>query len=140
MTCGPPRTLVPISGKTVWTQPNFNMFNDDRIRLIHKRDAAREAVSFTPSRTRKELDTDRQLALSLVKDIEIVGEAAVQVTETARTQTPEIPWQEIIAMSNRLVHAYFDINHDIVWKTVQEDPPMLMSRLERVLGPRFRRS
>ena len=110
------------------------MFNDDRIRLIHMLDAAREAVSFTRGRTRKELDTDRQLTLSLVKDIEIVGEAAARVTETTRTQTPEIPWQEIVAMRNRLVHAYFDINHDIVWKTVQEDLPMLMSRLEQALG------
>ena len=109
------------------------MFKDDRIRLIHMLDAAREAVSFISGRTRKELNTDRQLVLSLVKDIEIVGEAASRITETTQTQTPEIPWPEVIAMRNRLVHAYFDINLDIVWKTVQDDLPMLIARLEQAL-------
>ena len=109
------------------------MLNDDRIRLMHMLDAAREAISFVRGRTRKELDTNRQLVLSLVKDIEIVGEAASRVTETTQMQTPDIPWQEIIAMRNRLVHGYFDINLDIVWKTVQEDLPMLIGRLEQAL-------
>lgn len=63
--------------------------------------------------------------LSLVKDIEIVGEAAAQV--------PEIPWQVIVAMRNRPVHAYFSINLDIVWQTVQQDLPILIMELEQVV-------
>lgn len=90
------------------------MHRNDEIRLRHMLDAAREAVSFTRGRIRVDLESDRQLVLSLVKDIEIVGEAAVRITESTRTQTPEIPWQEIVAMRNRLVHAYFNINLDIV--------------------------
>ena len=74
---------------------------------------------------------DRQLVLSLVKDIEIVGEAAAQVTGPTRLQTPEIPWQSIVAMRNRLVHAYFNINLDIVWQTVQNDRQCL-SRSSKV--------
>ena len=50
-----------------------------------------KAVSFARCRVRSDLDTDRQLVLSLVKDIEIVGEAASQVSESFRTQAPEIP-------------------------------------------------
>ena len=56
------------------------MLKDDQIRLRHMLDAAREAVSFSRGRTRKDLETDRRLVLSLVKDIEIVGEAAAQIT------------------------------------------------------------
>ncbi len=67
------------------------MFKHDRIRLMHMLDASHEAVSFISGRTRTELNTDRQLVLSLVKDIEIVGEAASRVTETSQSQTPEIP-------------------------------------------------
>ena len=111
------------------------MPKDDEIRLRHMLDAAREAVSFARGRVRGDLEIDRQLVLSLVKDVEIVGEAAAQITESARTQTPEIPWQGIVAMRNRLVHAYFSINLDIVWQTVQEDLPMLITRLERILQP-----
>ena len=111
------------------------MLRSDEIRLRHMLDAAREAVSFTHGRVRGDLDTDRQLVLSLVKDIEIVGEVAAQVTESARAQVPEIPWQVIVAMRNRLVHAYFSINLDIVWQTVQQDLPTLIAHLERVVDP-----
>ena len=61
------------------------MPRDDEIRLRHMVDAAREAVSFARGRVRVDLDTDRQLVLSLVKDVEIVGEAASQVTESTTT-------------------------------------------------------
>ena len=111
------------------------MRRDDEIRLSHMLDAAREAVSFARGRVCGDLEIDRQLVLSLVKDVEIVGEAAAQVTEPTRTQLPEIPWQEIVGMRNRLVHAYFSINLDIVWQTVQEDLPTLIAKLERLVPP-----
>ena len=111
------------------------MHRDDEIRLHHMLDAAREAVSFVRDRVRGDLEIDRQLVLSLVKDIEIVGEAAAQITESARTQAPEIPWQRIVAMRNRLVHVYFSINLDIVWQTVQQDLPILIAQLERTVSP-----
>lgn len=110
------------------------MRKDDEIRLRHMLEAAREAVSFARGRVRDDLETDRQLVLSLVKDIEIVGEAAAQVTEPARAQAPDIPWQVIVAMRIRLVHAYFSINLDIVWQTVQQDLPTLIAQLERVVS------
>ena len=106
------------------------MHRHDEIRLRHMLDAAREAVAFARGRTRSDLDDDRQLALALVKDIEIVGEAATQVAEPTRRRLPEIPWERIVGMRNRLVHAYFDINLDIVWITVREDLPTLISLLE----------
>lgn len=84
------------------------MRRDDAIRLRHMLDAAREAVGFAQGRTRVDLNDDRQLTLALVKDIEIVG------------------------MRHRLVHAYFDINLDILWRTVQEDLPPLIVELERI--------
>ena len=106
------------------------MRKDDEIRLLHMLDAAREAMAFVRGRTRGDLDSDRQLVLALVKEVEIVGEAATQVTEPTRQGLPEIPWERIVGMRNRLVHAYFDINLDIVWKTVQGDLPELISLLE----------
>ena len=69
------------------------MRKDDEIRFRHMLDAAREAVSFANGRTRDDLDNDRQLVLALVKDIEIVGEAATQISENTRLRLSEIPWQ-----------------------------------------------
>jgi uncharacterized protein with HEPN domain len=111
------------------------MRRDDVIRLRHMLDAAREAITFAQGRNRSDLDTDRQLALSLVKEVEIIGEAAYQVSQATRARASRIPWEDIIGMRHRLVHAYFDINLDILWKTVQEDLPSLIAALESLALP-----
>ena len=77
----------------------------------------------------------RQLLLSLVKDVEIVGEAAAQISESTRSELASIPWPRIVAMRNRLVHAYFSINLDIVWNSVQEDLPALIDTIGAVCTP-----
>jgi len=61
--------------------------------------------------------------LPLVKEVEIIGEAAHQLPDKTRSSLPDMPWEDIIGMRHRLVHAYFDINLDIVWRTVGEDLP-----------------
>lgn len=110
------------------------MQKDDSLRLRHMLDAAREAESFIKNKTRESLETDRKLVLALVKSVEIVGEAASRVTTQCREDLPQIPWLEIIGTRNRLIHAYFDIDLDILWKTVLEDLPPLISELARILN------
>ncbi len=107
---------------------------EDIERLRHMLDAAREAISFLQGRNRFHLDNDRQLAMALVKEVEIIGEAANRITNATRREVDEIPWLDIIGMRNRLVHAYFDINTTILWKTLNEDLPGLVTVLESLLG------
>jgi len=109
------------------------MQKDDLVRLRHMLDSAREAMLFAQNKTRSSLDTDRKLVLALVKSIEIVGEAAANVTNKCREDLPQIPWPNIIGMRNRLIHAYFDINLDILWKTMIEDLPPLIADLEKIV-------
>ena len=109
------------------------MQKDDTIRLRHMLDAAREALEFTRGQSRTDLNTDRKLVLAIVKGIEIIGEAACQVSPTTRDRLPGIPWNDIMGMRNRLVHAYFDINLDMLWKTVQEDLPPLITELDHAV-------
>jgi uncharacterized protein with HEPN domain len=109
------------------------MHKDDQVRLRHMLDAAREAIFFASGRKRTDLDSNRMLVLSLVKAIEIVGEAAYQLNDTTRGEFSAIPWSDIIGMRHRLVHAYFEINHDMLWQTVQEDLPPLVAMLEAIL-------
>lgn len=110
------------------------MKRDDRIRLLHMRDAAQEAISFINERERSDLGHDRKLVLSLVKCIEIVGEAASRVSEETQRQIPQVPWPDIIGMRNRLIHAYYDIDLDRVWDTVIDDLPPLIDLLEEILA------
>ena len=91
------------------------MHSDDRVRLKHMLDAANDAVSFIDGRSRADLDGDKMLTLSLVRCLEIIGEAAGRSSDECRIACPRLPWQEMIGMRNRLIHAYFDINHDILW-------------------------
>jgi uncharacterized protein with HEPN domain len=109
------------------------MLDEDAIRIHHMLDAAQEAVSFAKGKKRQDLDADRMLALSLIKLIEIIGEAASGLTLEFRQQHASIPWQDIVSMRNRLVHAYFDIDLDRVWDTMIEDLPRLLSDLQRIV-------
>jgi uncharacterized protein with HEPN domain/predicted nucleotidyltransferase len=124
---------VAISEMRSLTRLRCNMRKDDSIRLHHMLDAAKEAESFSQNKTRSSLDTDRKLALALVKCIEIIGEAGTKISNQSREDLPQIPWPNIIGMRNRLIHAYFDINLDILWKTVIEDLPPLISKLEEII-------
>jgi uncharacterized protein with HEPN domain len=84
------------------------MNGSDRIRIHHMLDAAREALSFIHGRSREDVVQDRMLVLSLVKEIEIIGEAATKIALDVRHANQQVPWAEIIGMRNRLIHAYID--------------------------------
>ncbi len=78
------------------------MHKGDEIRLRHMLDAAREARSFAQGQSRKDLDLSRMLVLALMKDIEIVGEAATRISEDVQRSHPEIPWPDIIGPARRV--------------------------------------
>ncbi len=107
---------------------------EDLIRLRHMLDAAREAIEHATGRSRADLETDRQFMHTLVRLLQIIGEAASEVSEPCRGELPDIRWRSIVGMRHRLVHAYYDIDLAIAWKTVQEDLPPLVAQLGRVLG------
>jgi uncharacterized protein with HEPN domain len=113
--------------------PNFSISHEDRVRLRHMLDASLEIQQYVASSTREDLDKDRKLVHSLVRLFEIIGEAANQVSYELRENIVEIPWFIIIGMRNRLIHAYFSINLDIVWETSTKDIPTLIEVLERYL-------
>jgi len=83
--------------------------------------------------SRAALDTDRKLTLSLVKSIEIIGETASKISQESRQKYPEIPWANIVAMRNRLIHTYYDIDLDRVWDTVTADLPPLIAELGKII-------
>ena len=108
--------------------------HDTDVRLRHMLDAAREAVQMARGKTRADLDTDRPLNLSLVRLLEIVGEAASRIPVAIRRRYPKIPWPQIIGMRNRLIHGYDIVDYDIIWSTVTEDLPPLVAELEKILS------
>ena len=111
----------------------MNIRPEDKVRLRHMLDAALEIRQYTRSAKRQDLNQDPKLVHSLVHLFEIIGEAANQVTYELRQETPDIPWAVIIGMRNRLIHAYFDIDLDVVWSTSDKDIPMLITELRKLI-------
>lgn len=107
---------------------------DDDVRIRHLIDAADTAARFVSDRSRDDLDTDEMLTLALTKLVEIVGEAAKQVTTSTQQAHPEVPWSAAARMRDRLVHHYFDVDHDVLWSRIQVDLPELLARLPRPDG------
>jgi uncharacterized protein with HEPN domain len=97
-------------------------------------EASHKAIAYAKNRTREDIENDEILRFALVKIIEIIGEAAAKISRPFQVAHPEIPWAQIIAMRNRLVHAYFDINLDILWQTIEIDLPELIVELENLLA------
>jgi len=107
---------------------------EDLVRLGHMRDVTREALSFMGNRTREDLWQDSQLARAVTACLMILGEAANNVSAATQAAHSEIAWPDIIAMRHKLIHAYFDLNLNIVWQTTQDDLPVLIAQLEQLLA------
>lgn len=106
------------------------MQHEDRVRWGHMIEAAEDALHFVAGRSRHDLDSDRMLLFAVVRALEIVGEAASKISPATRIAHPAIPWPAIIGMRNRLVHAYFEIDTDIVWVAVTQEVPALLTQLK----------
>lgn len=98
-------------------------------------DAENSALEFATGRSRDDLGKDRMLAFALVRALEVVGEAAGQVTDATRDALPRVPWRSIVGMRNRLLHAYFEVDLDRVWDTTTHYVPELAKQLKAVLEP-----
>ena len=107
---------------------------DDLTRLRHMLDASLEAVSFLGNIDANGLSENRLVCQAVVRSLEIVGEAASQISVVYRDAHRAVPWQKIIGMRNRIVHAYFDIDYEVVEKTVKQDLPALIQQLKKLIG------
>lgn len=87
---------------------------NDPTRLRHMLDWARITSGIASGETRRSFDSNRMLQLALTRSLQIIGEAANNVTAESRRGFTTIPWADIIGMRNRLVHVYYAIDSDII--------------------------
>jgi uncharacterized protein with HEPN domain len=97
--------------------------------------SARDATSVVDQLTREQFQSSRIHQLASLKALETIGEAASRISDTFRSSHPEISWREIIGMRNRLIHAYFEVDIDKVWETIQDDLPPLIDHLQLLMPP-----
>jgi len=94
------------------------------------RDFTAEAVEMAASADRATLDADRRLFLALTRLVELIGEVSTRLDEATRTKHPAVPWRAIKETRNRLIHAYDDIDRDVLWQIVRVDLPELVRLLD----------
>ena len=107
---------------------------DPLVFVHHMLDHALEAREMTKDRSRADLDADRMLNLALVRLMEVVGEASRRVPEDFRARYPHVPWRGTADFRNRLIHAYDEIDFDVLWAIIQENLPPLIEQLETIIA------
>lgn len=109
------------------------MENRDLIRFQHMFDSANAILDFINGKTRKHLSTDRMFSNAIIRELEVLGEAA-NISKKTQKLFPELPWKQIIGMRNTLIHAYFDVDYDIIWETVNNDLPLFYRQLKKIIS------
>lgn len=109
------------------------MEKNDEKRLKDMLQAAKDARGFVKDKTREDLDKDKQLTLSLLKSLEMIGEAASKVSKECQMGCEPIPWDKVIDLKQQVVHTYWDIDRDWIWKTVTDELPPIIDALEQLV-------
>jgi uncharacterized protein with HEPN domain len=76
---------------------------------------------------------DAEKVYAVTRALEIIGEAARQIPPQVVAAYPDLPWQEMIGMRNAVIHEYFGVDTEVLWRTVQEDLPPLRAAIAAIL-------
>ena len=91
-------------------------------------------MSYLERKSIDEFAKDIQLQDSVVRRLEIIGEAARNIVEEAAVELPELPWRKMVDMRNFTIHQYWDVDVRIVWDTAKDHLPLVVEAIERYLA------
>jgi uncharacterized protein with HEPN domain len=109
----------------------------DRLFLSDIVGAADAIVGHIAGRSEIALATDRTARAAVLHELTVIGEAAARVSTETRRRHPEVPWAEVVAFRNVVIHEYFGLSWPIIWVTATEDVPDLRSKVQRILESDF---
>lgn len=97
-------------------------------------DSVTAVLEFTKGKRRQSLEHSQLLVSAVIREFEILGEAAGQISKKTQSKYSDLPWKQLIGMRNRLIHAYFDIDDNIIWATIKEHLPSLKDSLGQIVN------
>ncbi|MDM7920816.1 MAG: DUF86 domain-containing protein [Pyrinomonadaceae bacterium] len=107
----------------------------DELYLYDILECCQKIETYLAGITKDDFDRQQLYQDAVVRNIEIIGEAAKCLSEELRNARPEVAWKEVMRMRDKVVHHYFRINLDIVWQTAVGDIPSLRSQIEKISVP-----
>ena len=114
------------------------MIRDDLVYLTHIRDALQQIVTYTDGMDYAGFLVNRMVQDAVIRQFEIVGEAAKNLSDGFRGRHPAIPWKDLAGFRDKLIHQYFGVDLAMVWQSVVEDVPMLLDELVKIQMPEGR--
>ena len=109
------------------------MKRDDTVYLRHILDAIRLIEEYTKGMSENEFLANSMAHDAVVRQIEIIGEAARNISDEFRETHSKLPWGKMTGICNKIIHEYFNINYAIVWDTVKDDLPSLRKSVEKLI-------
>jgi uncharacterized protein with HEPN domain len=109
------------------------MKKDDTVYLHHILDAIELIEEYTQGMSENEFLSNSMAHDAVVRQIEIIGEAARNISDEFRISHPDLPWGKMIGIRNKIIHEYFNVNLSVVWDTVQDDLPALQKIIKSIL-------
>lgn len=113
---------------------------DARLRVEDILAGIRKIVDYVGDQSFDEFREDRKTVDAVIRNLEVIGEAAGHIPSPFADRYPDVPWADMRDMRNLLIHEYFGVDVPILWKTIREDLPRLIDPLQEILRDRSRES
>ncbi len=96
-------------------------------------DSIRKIERYTRGSDFEKFSRDEQMIDAVVRNLSIIGEAVRNIPKEMKAKNPEVAWNEIKGMRNKVIHEYFGIDEEILWKTIQDDLPIFKKQIIKLL-------
>jgi uncharacterized protein with HEPN domain len=107
--------------------------SNDRVYLMHVRDSLHEVQTFIQDESYESFLKNRMAQNAVMRSFEVVDEAARRVSPDLRKAHPEVPWRLMSDFRNKLIHDYFGLDLEVIWRTATEDTPVLLQQIEKLM-------